>query len=99
MRRAARWLVWPIVLGLLLWTAWSVDWPDVARRLAAIRPWQWLVLLAINAAIVLAFSGRWWAILRGMTVATAGWPGTPARMIARKGPATASRCNMGAWTR
>ena len=66
MRRAARWLIWPVVLGLLLLAARSVDWSDVAGRLAAIRPWQWLVLLTVNAAIVLAFSGRWWAILRGM---------------------------------
>lgn len=68
MRRAARWLVWPIVLGVLLWAARGVDWPEVVHRLAAIRPWQWLLLLIFNAAIVLVFSGRWWAILHGMNL-------------------------------
>jgi uncharacterized protein (TIRG00374 family) len=68
MRRAARWLVWPVVLGVLLWAAWTVDWADVAGRLAAIRAWQWLLLVIFNAAIVLAFSGRWWAVLRGMNL-------------------------------
>lgn len=66
MRRALRWLIWPVVLGLLLWAARGVDWAEVGRRLAGIHPWQWLVLLAFNVAIVLAFSGRWWVILRGL---------------------------------
>lgn len=66
MRRAARWLIWPVVIGVVLWAAGGVDWADVASRLAAIQPWQWLVLLTFNLAIVLAFSGRWWAILHGM---------------------------------
>lgn len=66
MRRAVRWAIWPAVLALLIWAVRGIDWSDVAQRLAAIQAWQWLVLLALNSAIVLVFSGRWWAILRGM---------------------------------
>ncbi len=66
MRQTLRWLIWPLVLGLLLWALRGVDWAAVGHLLAGIRPWQWLVLFLFNAAIVLAFSGRWWVILRGL---------------------------------
>jgi uncharacterized protein (TIRG00374 family) len=66
MRKAARWVIWPVVVALLLWAVRGIDWSDVAQRLSAIQPWQWLTLLALNTLIVMVFSGRWWAILRGM---------------------------------
>jgi uncharacterized protein (TIRG00374 family) len=66
MRRAVRWLIWPVVVALLIWAVRGIDGSDVARRLSAIQAWQWLVLLSLNSAIVLVFSGRWWVILRGL---------------------------------
>jgi hypothetical protein len=58
-------LVWGVGV-LLVWAALrEVAWPDLRAALSALRAAEVLVLLGVNILVLLSFSGRWWAILRG----------------------------------
>ncbi|GAB4469259.1 MAG: hypothetical protein Kow00124_04330 [Anaerolineae bacterium] len=58
-------LLWLAIPPLLWWALRTVPLGEIGPLLSRIGPWQIAALLAINIAVMLSFSGRWWFILRG----------------------------------
>lgn len=55
--------VWIVALPFLFWALRQVPAGEIYATLSALTVWQVLVLAAINAAVLLLFSSRWWIIL------------------------------------
>ena len=60
------WLTWLIVPLLLWWALRGVPFSQISEALSGLRAWQVVILVAINLVILMAFSGRWWYLLRSM---------------------------------
>jgi uncharacterized protein (TIRG00374 family) len=66
-RFGASWLRFALWLGLPLALAWvlrDVSLAKLGEALGALTPGEIALLGAVNLLVVLAFSGRWWALLR-----------------------------------
>ena len=66
-RRTAPWLRYILWLALPLALAWAlrnVSLSDLSQSLRALQAGELALLAAVNLLVVLAFSGRWWALLR-----------------------------------
>ncbi len=59
-------LLWLLVPLLIWWALKDIPYKQVIEALAVLKAWQIFVLLAVNLAILLLFSGRWWFILKSM---------------------------------
>ncbi len=57
-------LIWLLMLLILWWALRDVPLTDIWSAMAGLRAWQILVLILFNTLIMLAFSGRWWLIMR-----------------------------------
>jgi hypothetical protein len=58
------WLLW-LALPFLLWLAWrQIPIDRLWELLQGIKPWQFGILAALDALILLSFNSRWWLILR-----------------------------------
>lgn len=58
------WALW-LALPVLLWFAWrQVPLERLSEVLQGIRPWQFVLLAALDLLILLIFNSRWWLILR-----------------------------------
>ncbi len=68
MRRFGRWgqrLALPaLAVGLLLWVAKTISWQEVWAALAQLSARDWVLLAAVNLAVVATFTVRWWVLLR-----------------------------------
>lgn len=68
LRRGSLLAVWValLLLGvfLFLWSLRAVSFSDIVSVFSALSPWQILLLLLVNIAILLLFPLRWWLILR-----------------------------------
>lgn len=58
--------IWLLVAGLLGWTLTQVPLADIWGVLRRLTPLQIGALLLVNGLVILAFSGRWWALLAAM---------------------------------
>lgn len=66
--KAWRWLLIAAILlltaALLYWALRDVPLAEIGRVLAQLQPWQVIVILLVNAAIIQLFALRWWLVLR-----------------------------------
>lgn len=58
-----RHLLWLLVLFLLYWAVKDVQWAAVFSILARLRPYQILILIAVNILVLFTFVSRWWLLL------------------------------------
>ncbi len=59
--------LWVLPGLLLLWLVLrGVAWAEVWSALARLTPWQILVLVGANGAVLLLLLGRWWIVLLGL---------------------------------
>lgn len=61
-----RTLPWVIGLGLLALSIRAVSLEAIIATLRRLHGWQLVVLVIANIAVLAAFTGRWWFLLRGM---------------------------------
>lgn len=66
--RALRYGLWLALPMALAWGLRGSSLEDLARAIGALSWIELLILLAVNALVVLALSGRWWALLRGRSI-------------------------------
>ena len=64
-RSILRWLPWIIGLALLALSIRAVSLEEIIATLRRLHWWQLGVLAIANIAVLAAFTGRWWFLLRG----------------------------------
>lgn len=64
-RSFLRWLPWIIGLALLTLSIRAVSLEEIIATLRRLQWWQLGVLAIANIAVLAAFTGRWWFLLRG----------------------------------
>lgn len=65
-RRLAQLLTWLFALVLVVWVITSVSWAETWAALRRIEARQLLVLAVANVLVLVAMTGRWWLLLRGL---------------------------------
>lgn len=58
-------LIWLPIPFLMIWALRAIPLPELGATLSRLGGLQIAALIAANVLVVLTFSGRWWAILRG----------------------------------
>ncbi len=86
LRRVHLLVLWVALLALgiflLIWSLQSVSFADLGRVLFRLQPWQILVLILVNVAILLLFPLRWSQILRAQGYLTHYLPLARYRLLA-----------------
>ena len=65
-QRLLRALPWLIGIALFVWVLRTVSLTEVWQVLQQLRLWEIAVLVVVNAAVLVAITGRWWLLLVGL---------------------------------
>ena len=78
MKNLPRWslriVIGLVLIGLLYWALRKAPLADIGITLQRLRPWQILVMLAINALLYILVTLRWWLIVRAEARQVPFWP-------------------------